>query len=234
MMRQDTNPTFNFLALMALSGAVAAFGIGSDTIHVVVGAMLIAPGFEPLLRIVFGVMGGRHSVTAGLRANAYGHLVLAVAAAVVTPLALFLNKMSVNQLTATHWANYWSKIKASGIATSLLAGLAGGVMVSSRMKGLGTGVMVALALIPSMALIGMDLTEGLTNLAFGTAERWLVEVVCVVIGGGSIIVVKRKLLHPRRPAHARCLPAHNRQIRRAISRAGQTRCGPPRYPSRFH
>src|SRR5690606_25230278 len=39
MMRQDTNPSFNFLALMALAGAVAAFGIVSDTIHIVVGAM---------------------------------------------------------------------------------------------------------------------------------------------------------------------------------------------------
>ena len=71
-MRQDTNPSFNFVAPMALSGAVAAFEIVSDTIQVVVGAMLIAPGFEPLLRFVLGVMGDRHSVTAGLRANAYG------------------------------------------------------------------------------------------------------------------------------------------------------------------
>ena len=30
MMRQDTNPAFNYSALMALSGAVAAFGIGSS------------------------------------------------------------------------------------------------------------------------------------------------------------------------------------------------------------
>jgi hypothetical protein len=38
MMRQDTNPSLNHVALMALAGAVAAFGITSDTIHVVVGS----------------------------------------------------------------------------------------------------------------------------------------------------------------------------------------------------
>ena len=205
MMRQDTNPAFNYLALMALAGAVAAFGIVSDTIHIVVGAMLIAPGFEPLLRIVFGVMGDRHSVTAGLRANAYGYLVLAVSAAVVTPLALYVNSMGADQLAASYWANYWSEIKASGIATSLLAGIAGGVIVSSRMKVLGTGVMVALALIPSMALIGMGLTAGLYDLALGAAARWLVEVACVILGGGSIIALKRKLLH-RRGRRNRPLP----------------------------
>ena len=61
MMRQDRNPTLNFLALMTLAGAVAAVGIASDRINVVFGAMLIAPGFEPLLRIVFGIIGERHS-----------------------------------------------------------------------------------------------------------------------------------------------------------------------------
>jgi hypothetical protein len=63
MMRQGTDPSFNFIALMGLSGAVAAFGIVTDTIHIVIGAMLIAPGLEPLLRVFFGVLGDRHSVT---------------------------------------------------------------------------------------------------------------------------------------------------------------------------
>lgn len=49
--------------------------------------------------------------------------------------------MSADQLAAGHRANYWSEIKRSGIATSLLAG---SVIVSSRMKILGTGVMVGM------------------------------------------------------------------------------------------
>ena len=194
MMRQDTNPSFNFIALMGLSGAIAAFGIASNTIHIVVGAMLIAPGFEPLLRVIFGILGDRHSVTAGLRANAYGYLALAASAAVATPVALFLSGTTVDQLAEGYWANYWSRIEASGIATSLLAGLAGGIIVSSRMKVLGTGVMVALALIPAMALIGMGIATGLPHLILGGALRWVVEVLCVLIGGGFIILLKRKLL----------------------------------------
>lgn len=199
MMRQDTNPSFNFLALMALAGAVAAFGIVSDTIHVVVGAMLIAPGFEPLLRIVFGILGDRDSVTSALKSNAYGYLVLAVAAAATTPVALAFNDMTAVDLASGYWANYWSKVQPSGLATSLLAGIAGGVIISSRMKVLGTGVMVALALIPSMALIGMGLASGHVDMALGAAGRWLVEVGCVVFGGGLIIAVKRKMLHRRKP-----------------------------------
>ncbi|NDV88972.1 DUF389 domain-containing protein, partial [Aurantimonas aggregata] len=96
-------------------------------------------------------------------------------------------------------ANYWSSIQGSGVATSILAGVAGGVIVSSRMKVLATGVMVALALIPSMALIGMGLAMGNMELAGGAAARWAVEVACVLFGGGAILVAKRLLLHRRRP-----------------------------------
>lgn len=59
MMRRVTNVTVNYLLMMALSGGIAAFGLVSDQPHIVIGAMLTAPGFEPLLRIVFGLVGHR-------------------------------------------------------------------------------------------------------------------------------------------------------------------------------
>ncbi len=58
LLRREANPSANYLALMALSGGVAAVGLWTDTLHIVVGAMVIAPGFEPLLRIPFGLTGG--------------------------------------------------------------------------------------------------------------------------------------------------------------------------------
>jgi hypothetical protein len=91
----------------------------------------------------------------------------------------------------------------------LLAGIAGGVIVPSRMKVLGPGVMVALALIPSMAIVGMGRALGLTDLALGAASRWVVEVLCVVAGGGVIILLKRKVVH-RRPDAQKSCSAHTR------------------------
>ncbi|WP_410217131.1 DUF389 domain-containing protein [Paracoccus sp. (in: a-proteobacteria)] len=192
MMRQDTNPSFNFLALMALSGAVAVFGIVSDTIHVVVGAMLIAPGFEPLLRIVFGLGGDRHSARSGVWSTVLGYAALAGAAAIATPVALSFADVSQAELAQRYWANYWSSIKPDGVATSALAGVAGGIIVSSRLKVLATGVMVALALIPSMALVGMGLATGNGTLLLGAAGRWAVEAGCVIFGGGAVILAKRR------------------------------------------
>ena len=75
------------------------------------------------------------------------------------------------------------------------------MIVSSRMKVLATGVMVALALVPIMALIGMGVATLDLDLALGAARRWGVEALCVIFGGGSVLVLKRALLHRWRSAH---------------------------------
>lgn len=125
---------------------------------------------------------------------------LALSAGVAAWVALPPNVMTSEQLREGYWANYWSSIKGSGMATSLLAGIAGGLYLSSRMRVLAIGVMVALSLIPGMVLVGIGLASGNLDLAPGAAARWRVEVLCVIIGGSSIRVLKRKLLHRRRPA----------------------------------
>jgi hypothetical protein len=59
-------------------------------------------------------------------------------------------------------------------------------------------MVVAPALVPSMALFGVGLVTG--NLAFvlGGLQRWEVEVLCVLLGGGVVLALKRRLLHHRR------------------------------------
>lgn len=61
LLRQDTNAGLNFLALMFLAGAIAAAGLWADKLHIVVGAMVIAPAFEPLVRLPFGLLLGPRS-----------------------------------------------------------------------------------------------------------------------------------------------------------------------------
>lgn len=196
-LRRDTNVTANYLLLMAASGAIASFGLVADTLHVVIGAMLIAPGFEPLLRIVFGTMGRRHGPGAGLRSSLAGYLVLAAAAAAALPLALVLQGRAAAELPMLHWAGYWSSIQASGILVSLFAGAAGATIVSARLTVFATGVMVALALVPSMALVGLGLASGNPGLAIGGILRWGTEVACVLVAGGVVLAIKRHFLHDR-------------------------------------
>jgi hypothetical protein len=123
---------------------------------------------------------------------------MAAGAAAALPLALLLQDRAAADLPGLHWAGYWSSVQASGVAVSLVAGMAGATIVSARLTVFATGVMVALALVPSIALVGMGLASGNTGLAFGGLLRWGVEVLCVLLAGGTVLAIKRRFLHHRR------------------------------------
>lgn len=64
-LRHQGRITVNFLALMALGGAVATIGLVSDPVAMavaIVASSVIAPGFEPLAKIAMGLVLRRGSV----------------------------------------------------------------------------------------------------------------------------------------------------------------------------
>lgn len=115
LLRRDTNLSANYLLLMALSGAVAAIGLWTDTLHIVIGAMVLAPGFEPLLRIPFGWIGGpRRLASRGLLSTVAGYLLLALGAALTLGLLRVVDPAASLDLTTRFWVRYWSSVTPTG------------------------------------------------------------------------------------------------------------------------
>lgn len=195
-MRQEANPNGNFLLSMLFAGAVAAAGLWTDTLHIVIGAMVIAPGFEPIIRIPFGLLGRASEGTRrGLHATLAGYLALAFGAA----LALLLLQVIDPQPTPLgerHWVRYWSSVQASSVLIALVAGAAGAVIVASGRSVLTAGVMIALALIPAMAIAGMAAVAGDPGLALRGLIRWATDAACLLVAGGGAFLAKRVLRHP--------------------------------------
>ena len=201
LLRRDANPSHNFLGLMFLAGAVAGAGLFVDTLHIVVGAILIAPGFEPLVRICVGLAsglpdtarGGAMGVLAGYLAVAAGGAIGAASAAWADP-ALHLSTMFDG-----HWVQYWTSFSRTGVIIAVIAGLAGAIVVNSHQTVFATGVMIALALIPAMAIFGAGIAAGEFALALRGLGRWGVDAACVLAGCLLVFGLKRALL--RRAAH---------------------------------
>jgi hypothetical protein len=64
-LRHQGRATPNFLALMALGGAVAALGLVSNPVPqaiAFIASAIIAPGFEPLAKVPLGGVLGRWNV----------------------------------------------------------------------------------------------------------------------------------------------------------------------------
>ena len=196
LLRQDTNLSSNFLMLMALSGAVAAAGLWTNTVHVVVGAMLIAPGFEPLLRIPFGLIGGpRELATRGLVSTLAGYLALAVGAALTYLILRTVDPATSPVLATRSWVQFWSEVTPTGVFVAVVGGVTGAIVITTQRSTLTAGVMIALALIPTMSLVGMASVSGDWELAGRGFVLWAVNVIAVIAASAATFALKQIVVH---------------------------------------
>ena len=200
-LRKETNVSANYASLMTLSGAVAAVGLWTDTVHIVVGAMVIAPGFVPLLRIPFGWIAGPRAMSSrGLLSTAVGYLAMAAGAALMFWILHAVDPTRSAGLNARSWIQYWSRVTGPSTVLAFVAGAAGAFVVAAQRAVLSAGVMIALALIPSMSIAGMALAAGNLSLAHRALERWGIEAGAVIVSSGLVLTAKHLFVHQRRTA----------------------------------
>jgi uncharacterized membrane protein len=137
---------------------------------------------------------GDHGALRGLTATALGYAALAVGAALAV-LVLQVIDPSPAALGERHWVRYWSSVQPSSVLIALVAGAAGAVVIASGRSVLTAGVMIALALIPAMAIAGMALAAGDLALAGRGVLRWATDAACVAVAGGAVFLAKRMLQH---------------------------------------
>jgi uncharacterized hydrophobic protein (TIGR00271 family) len=173
-----------FASLMLLSTAIAVFGILSDSTAVVIGAMLVAPLMMPVLGLAAAIVMGwprrifRRSALIILGAG----LAVTLAASVS-----FVVPGRPGPLSAELMARTSPNLLDLGIA--LAAGAAGayGQMRRHAADAL-TGVAVAVALVPPLAVVGITMQLAEWQLAFGALMLFLANVVGIVISAAFVFV----------------------------------------------
>lgn len=201
-MSQDSTMTGDRLLVMFIAGAIAALGIVTGSVHVVVGAMIIAPGFQPFARLMLGVVnrsrswrGGLIDVLRGYAAVALGATLAALVSRAVGASAL--DSGDAGYLAADQLVSYWSTLTWAGVAVGAIAAVCGGLLLAINRTVLTAGVMVALALVPTAALGPMALVAGDAALAGRAAGRFAVEVALVIAGSTLVFATKRRTDHRR-------------------------------------
>jgi hypothetical protein len=199
LMAKDSNTTLNTLLVMAVSGSLAVIGISQDALHLVIGAMLVAPGFEPIVRGVLRVVARADRPLLGWRQLFGSYAVLLLAAALTSLLVSGLGQDpsggTASYLPAGVLIRYWTAVSPLTLLVAAIAGAAGAVLVASNRSVLTSGVMVALALVPGVAITAIGLTTLDFSLAAQGALRWLLDVVLVAAASAVVFVVKRAVVH---------------------------------------
>jgi hypothetical protein len=202
-LRHQGKLTMNYVALMALGGAVAATGLvvesASQAISFV-AASIIAPGFEPLAAIPIGLALCRWSVLGkGLQSVGGGYLALILSAA-LTYLVLHATGVVVAEefVSNTEVRN----LAEPGLREMLVSGCgagAGMVMVLSLRRYLIPGALIALIVIEAAAMIGVALAAGEPGLMLEGAKRFGLDVLLIVVGGAPVVLLKQAIVHRRAP-----------------------------------
>lgn len=197
----ESNMTLNMLIMMFLSGIIAAIGILNNAIHVVVGAMIIAPGFVPITRMALGIITKSKAFHRGLLDTLKGYLALIVGAAATMLVYKFFSDINLegnaSYLSAGELTAYWTSITTSSVVVSAAAAIGGGLLISTKRSVLTSGVMVALALIPAASLSGMALVVGQYNLSLIAFIRFIIDLLLVIILSYVVLAWKHKQVHKR-------------------------------------
>ena len=170
-----------FVSLMMLSTAIAVFGILGDSTAVVIGAMLVAP-------LMFPVLGGAAAIVMGWPRRIVSRALLVAAGSLLAVLLAaaisFLIPGRATPLPAELMARTSPNLLDLGIA--LAAGAAGAYgQVRRHASDVLTGVAVAVALVPPLAVVGITLQLTEWQLALGSTLLFLANVVGIVIAASA-------------------------------------------------
>ena len=173
----------NFLLLVFLSTLVAAIGLTADNVAVVIGAMVIAPLLGPNLALILAAaLGDRGLLWRAVKTNLIG-VSLALVISIVIGALLPVDLQSKELLDRT-------SVGAEGMMLALASGAAAALCMTSGLSTTLVGVMVAVALLPPTATLGIMLGAGQPALAWGAALLLAVNVVSVNLAGQIVFLLR--------------------------------------------
>ena len=173
----------NFLILVFLSTIVAAIGLLENSVAVVVGAMVIAPLLGPNIALAFATaLGDTDLVWQSLKTNITG-IALALLVSLIIGL-LWPYPLNNSELLSR------TGVGLDGVVLALASGAAAVLSLTSGSINSLVGVMVAVALLPPTATLGLMLGAGNYQYASGAAMLLAVNIVSINLSAKLAFVFK--------------------------------------------
>ncbi|MCA9297435.1 MAG: TIGR00341 family protein [Phycisphaerales bacterium] len=173
-----------FVWMVVFSAVVAAVGLLTDNVAVIIGAMVIAPLLGPNMGLALGTtLGDRALMSKALLTNAAGFSIAFIISIVI---GLFIDidlneAVEIRARTVPHLRD---------IVLALASGAAGALAFATGVPATLVGVMVAVALLPPLMSFGMLLVDGQPVAATGALVLLSINVICVNLSATSVFLLK--------------------------------------------
>jgi uncharacterized hydrophobic protein (TIGR00271 family) len=181
--RRDARPDTDFFIMMGLAATIATYGLLQGSAAVIIGAMLVAPLFTPILAGSLAVVQGdirlvRLSLEAALKGIA-----LAIGIAVVLTALSPLRTLTV-EITSRTSPNLFD------LAVALASGAAGAYAVARKDVATALpGVAIAAALVPPLCVIGVGIALGDPRVTGGSTLLFVTNLIAITLAGSVTLLL---------------------------------------------
>jgi uncharacterized hydrophobic protein (TIGR00271 family) len=180
--REGAQPKVDFFVMMALSAAIATFGLLQNSAAVIIGAMLVAPLMAAIFGLSLGIVRGdvrllQRGASATLRGG-----VLAVIVAVLLTLLIPEREFTVEIALRI-------RPILLDLGVALASGAAGAYALCRKdVSASLPGVAIAAALVPPLATIGIGLARLDGQVALGSLLLFITNLVAITGTGGLVFL----------------------------------------------
>ena len=192
----------SFLAFMAVATLIAAVGILTDQIILIIGAMVVGPEFGPLAGLCVALVHKRSDlVKRSLTALAVG-FPLAIAASFLVTLIYEATGLIPDDFSQDGhpFTDFISRPDHFTAIVAALAGVAGVLSLTSAKSGALVGVLISVTTIPAAANIGVAAALG-DDEVWGAVAQLAINLGAIVTAGVAVLYLQRRLYVRRRRAH---------------------------------
>ena len=180
---KNTRLDSTYLLLVILSTMVVAIGLLENNVAVVIGAMVIAPLLGPNIALALGAaLGDMPLIWKAFKTGSAGiglALFFSIGIGIWHPMDLDSPELMAR-----------TDVGVDSMALALASGAAAVISLTTGLSSVLVGVMVAVALLPPTATLGIMLGAGHTQLAIGAALLLAVNIVCVNLAAKIVFLVR--------------------------------------------
>ncbi|WP_299268509.1 TIGR00341 family protein [Halorientalis sp.] len=187
---EDLAPTLRtYTTMTVISAIIATAGLLLDSPAVVVGSMVIAPLIGPAMAASVGtVLGEDELFVRGVKLQVLGMSLAVVSAAAFAVFVRYSNLVPPG-IDVTQVPEIRERLTPDflSLAVALGAGVAGALSLSSGVSAAIVGVMIAVALIPPAATVGIGLAWGLPMVGIGSGVLALVNWLSINVAAIAVL-----------------------------------------------
>jgi uncharacterized hydrophobic protein (TIGR00271 family) len=199
---QAASPGFDFFLMVFLSGSIATFGLITNSVAVIIGAMLIAPLMSPILALSLSSVAGEPRIyRRALVALIEGALLAIALSAMLTWITVilpfgFLTELPSEVVSRTHPTIYDLGIALAGGAAAAYA------LAQPHLSAALPGVAISTALMPPLCTVGIGIALGKIDAALGASLLFLTNLAAISFAGILIFALLGfRPLHPEARWH---------------------------------